>query len=253
MRADKVHAPARGEGGDTRPAPYTPGPRRVAWFPGGRFPDCRSSREGKRRRGRPPSARQPGTGRAAHQRRDRHATHSRQHTRRRTEGREAPQTMHGPHRTAATAAAATRDRRPARDVRHLVQARPPESKPQQTPNPLTLPDFRPIRTNRDRRRRRCPEGWRRIAAQYMERPMAPLPPPKWKPYCCHTPTEIFSPLPAPYGPDTPAPPSPHPLPSATWRFRIVCVIGGKVGCFSYGTGGRATFQNGVRSPRRYWL
>jgi hypothetical protein len=53
--------------------------------------------------------------------------------------------MHGPHRTAATAAATGQHRDPARDVRHLVQARPPESKPQQTPNPLTPQDFRPIR------------------------------------------------------------------------------------------------------------
>ncbi len=64
--------------------------------------------------------------------------------------------MHGPHRTAATAAAATRDRRPARDVGRLADGPDPESKPRQTRNPLTPRDFRPIRTNRDRRRRRCP-------------------------------------------------------------------------------------------------
>ena len=34
--------------------------------------------------------------------------------------------MHGQHRPAATAAAATRDRRPARDVGHLVQTRFPD-------------------------------------------------------------------------------------------------------------------------------
>lgn len=53
--------------------------------------------------------------------------------------------MHGQHRPAATAAAATRDRRPARDVGHLVEDPIPRSKPQQTPNPLTPQDFQPIR------------------------------------------------------------------------------------------------------------
>jgi hypothetical protein len=66
--------------------------------------------------------------------------------------------MHGPHRTAATAAAANRDRRSPRDVRHQAENPFPKTKPQQTPNLLTPQDFQPIRTNRDRRRRRCPEG-----------------------------------------------------------------------------------------------
>lgn len=55
----------------------------------------------------------------------------------------APQAMHGPRRTAATAAATGQRRDPARDVRHLGEDQPPESKPQQTPNPLRLNDLRP--------------------------------------------------------------------------------------------------------------
>jgi len=86
--------------------------------------------------------------------------------------------MHSRNRPAATAAAVDQHLDQTGDVRHLVQGGNPESKPRQTRKALRLQDFRPIRTNRDRRRRRCPEGWRRIAAEYMERPMAPLPPPK---------------------------------------------------------------------------
>lgn len=42
---------------------------------------------------------------------------------------QAVKAMHGQRRTAATAAAATRDRRPARDARHQAERVNPASKP----------------------------------------------------------------------------------------------------------------------------